>query len=175
MRLASLVLSTFVVSSLSYADSLKSTATRLGTQASVALKNKDIKGFTAILRKNTTPDFKYVEANNSMTLDQMLGVMKGQFAAMKTVKSASSKLLRCVEHGKTGITATTHSITAMITGPDRKLHLLVASGDSKDTWVKVGGAWKMSVMLWGKQKMTMDGKPFNPSAPMKPASTKGKA
>ena len=160
MRLVALAITLLAVSAAASAESLRATAEKMGTKASIALAHKNFKAFAAILRPYVTSDFQYTEMGKSMGFDQMIAGVK-QGVGMLNVTSAHSRILSCVEHGKTGITTTTHNIAATMIGKDKKVHPMAFSGNSKDTWVKVDGTWKMSIMAWGSQKMTMDGKPVN--------------
>ncbi|HLK15690.1 MAG TPA: hypothetical protein VKT78_12880 [Fimbriimonadaceae bacterium] len=146
------------------AETLKTTATKMADRASAAMAKQDYKGFEAIVKASTTSDFKYVEAGRSMNLTQMMAGIK-QGSGMMKIKSAHAKILSCSEKGgKSGSTTTSHDFKGTMTGPDKKPHTLAGSMTSKDTWVKVGGKWKMSVMTVTGYKATMDGKPYNPMA-----------
>jgi hypothetical protein len=57
-----------------------------------------------------------------------------------------------------------HNLSGTTMGQDKKLHKFEMGGVSKNDWRREGGVWKMSTFTWISEKMTMDGKPFDPSA-----------
>lgn len=168
MKFAYLVPVLLVASACASAESLKATASKMGQKASAYLAKKDFAGFEKAMKGFITSDFKYIDEGKSMSFNDMLTGMKMGLGQLK-VTGASSKTLTAKETGKTGVTTATHNISGTMTGPDHKSHTLKASATSTDTWVKVGGVWKLSVMNWGKTKMSMDGKPFDPTAAPRPA------
>jgi hypothetical protein len=98
-----------------------------------------------------------------MNYDQMLASMKQGLGMMKSMSKVSAKLMS-LKQGKTTATAVTmHEMVGKMLGPDEKSHSMTYSGTSNDTYRKVNGKWLMAKMEWTKTKMTMDGKPFDPS------------
>ncbi|MHB8635498.1 MAG: hypothetical protein ACYC96_03385 [Fimbriimonadaceae bacterium] len=163
MKITAVAIAILAVSASTFADSLRATATRMGKLASAALAHKDFKAFDIAVRPCVTPGFRFTEMGHSMNFDRMVAEIKAGLSSLPNVSSSTSKILSCAEHGKTGTTTTTHRIVATMVGPDKKHHKLVSIGKSTDSWVKVGGVWKMSVMAWGAQTMTVDGKRMNPN------------
>ena len=100
-----------------------------------------------------------------MSYDEMAGHMKEGLGMIGRIKHVHASVLSVSEHGKSGSTKTVHSIDATTVGPDHKSHRMSMTGTSKDTWVKIGGKWKMSSMTWLSQTMKMDGKPMTGMAP----------
>ena len=173
MKFVALAATLLAVSAVASAESLRATADKMGRQASVAIAHKDFKKFESTMHQYITSDFKYTDSGNSMNFEKMLAGMK-QGLAMINITAASSRLLSFKEHGKSGTTYTTHRVMGTMTGADKKPHTLVAIGNSMDSWVKTGGSWKISLMAWGKQRMTLDGKPFNPMAGPPPTPARGR-
>lgn len=161
VKYAAVFAALFVVA-LAPAASLKATATRAFRAAAVTIRHRDARAFDKVVRPYLTADFKCTEQGQTMDYAQMLAGMKQSMTMMKHVTQASAKVQSCTEHGNMGKTSTHHVIIGTVLGEDKKTHKMVFNGQSNDTWVKQGGKWKMSTMVWAYQKMTRDGKPFNP-------------
>ena len=164
MKLLAIVAAVLVITAVAPADTLKATANKMLDGASTAIQNKDFKAFDAAVHPYVTAGFKHIENGKATNYAQMLAGMKQSMGMLQHVTSAHARLLSCTEHGQTGTTTTTHAVTATSVGKDKKPHKLGFTGTTKDTWVKVRGAWKITSMTWVSQKMTQDGKPFDPMA-----------
>lgn len=115
------------------------------------------------LAKLCTPDCKFTQNGQTMSVDQMIGVMKAQMTQMKDMKMSSTVLTCSVKGGTATCTSHDKSYAAMV-GPDKKLHKITSDGTSKSVFVKSGGIWLMKSNATISDKETMDGKPFDPSA-----------
>jgi len=147
------------------AQSLRSELDAANRAVGKMMMARDIKGFTKVMKATVTPDFVYAEAGRTLTFDQMCAEMGMGMSQMKKMHKAESKTLSLVEKGNAATVMTSHHMSGTMIGPDKKTHVMTFTGTSKDTYVKKGGAWKMSKMAWVKQTMLLDGKPFDPMAP----------
>jgi ketosteroid isomerase-like protein len=146
------------------AQSLRASITTTNTQVANAMKKKDFAALNKAIKGTVTPNFVYVENGQKQNVDQMLANMKMGIGMMKKVTVAQAKVLSLKEKGNTGVAKAQHTIGGLIPGPDGKTQTMVVTGTVEETYVKQGGKWKMSKMHWLSQKMTMNGKPFDPAA-----------
>jgi hypothetical protein len=143
--------------------SLKSDMDSMNTAVQKALMKKDIAGFKKAVKAGSTSDFKYIERGKTMDLDTMCEMMKQGLGSLTKVTEASTKIKDLKEKGNTATCTAIHTMKGTMMGPDKKSHKMVMIGTSKDTYKKVNGKWKMSIMEWTADKMTMDGKPMDMS------------
>jgi hypothetical protein len=148
---------------LSQAESLKSDIQAYNRAVSKAMMNKQFGKIEKMFKGGTTADFRYVEGGRKLTVDQMFEEIKAGLSSFPTVTMASATVVRCKEHAKTGEATCLYTMGGKMIGPDKKTHTVMSSGTSAETYVKVGGTWKMKSMVWSNNKMTMDGKPMDPS------------
>ena len=161
MRLFAVTLAAVGFAAISSSD-LRSEIKDMNAQMGNAMRRGDMKAITAIIKAGCTKDFSYVEAGKSSNMDQMLTNMKAGLSAMKTT-SAKASLLTLKEKGSNAVATEKHEVAGIMTDKNKKTHRIVFIGTSTDTYVKVGKEWKMSKMEWTANKMTMDGKPMDPS------------
>lgn len=161
MKLFAVTLAAFSIVAISSAD-LKSEINSMNSKIHTAMKKGDMKGCGMIMKSGVTKDFKYIEGGKTMTFDQMFEQMKASMSAMK-LTNASTKVMSVKEKGSMGTSVEKHIMEGTITGPDKKSHKMSFSGVSTNTYVKVGKAWMLKVMNWGKSEMLMDGKPMDMS------------
>ncbi|HEY3782297.1 MAG TPA: nuclear transport factor 2 family protein [Fimbriimonadaceae bacterium] len=161
----SVILAVLALASLSFAStqSLKTEANKMNSEVAHAFMHKDMDAFEKITRAHVTSDFKHVEMGKTQTYDEMLAEMKQSFGSIKKLTSCTAVTSHVMVHGDTGTSITNHRMVGVIVGPDNKDHKMVMTGATKDTYRKEGGMWKLSEMNWTSQKMTLDGKPYNPS------------
>lgn len=146
------------------AQNLKSQIMKMNAQVARALQHKDMATFEKITRAAVTSDFKHTEMGHSQDYDTMLSEVKQSMAMIKKFTAVSATTKDVVVHGDKGTSTTVHRMDGVMDGPDKKTHKLVMSGTTKDVYRKEGGKWKLAEMNWVSQKMTLDGKPFNPQA-----------
>jgi hypothetical protein len=151
------------IAGLSQAESLKSFADRLNKQMVSAMLKKDMNAVEKILKANLTKDFKYTEDNRTMDMKTMFEQMKMGLGSMNKITRVVAKGSNFKEKGNSGSCKATHMFEGTMMGPDKKTHKMTMSGDTVETYVKVGGKWKMKTMVWSNSKMLMDGKPMDPS------------
>jgi len=116
-----------------------------------------------------TPDFSMKMGGMVMSAQQVKSQMKMNFDMMKTapkftmtirtmdIKKNSAEVL------STGIMSADIVDTPGMFGKKGSKHKLTDEQTSKDTWVKTGNSWKMKVTETVSEKMTLDGKPYNPA------------
>lgn len=146
-----------------WADDLGSHVKALNSRVQKALMKKDVASFEKILRPLVTPDFKHVENGQSMSFDQMVASMKQGMAMLQTINKAETQVISVKVKGNTGTVTVKHTMLGTTPKQEGKSSKLGFTGVSTDTYVKKNGKWLMSKMVWGKQQMTVDGKPFDPS------------
>ena len=170
MRTASILFVATLFVASAHASGLKSTIISMNKKVSATLVKGDLKAFEKITRAGVTKDFVYSENGQNMTYDQMLKQMKDGMGQMGKIVSAESKLVKLDIKGNTASGVCSHTMKTITKGKDKKNHVMVMTGKSVDTYVKVGDTWKMSKMAWTNAKMTMDGKPYDPSKMTAPPS-----
>jgi hypothetical protein len=87
--------------------------------------------------------------------------MTMMLAGMQKVTRAEAKLLSLKEKGNAATAVSRHTMEGVMAGPDSKTMTTTFVGKSTDTYVKQGGKWKISKMVWTPEKMLVDGKPVN--------------
>lgn len=162
MRKYALTLAALCLAAAGMAD-LRSEVMAVNNKIIAAIKARDADAFAKIVKACTTKDFKYVEMGRTMGLNEMIMGMRQGMTQMKDLKRADVKIVSVKEMGSKGTAKLWHNMEGRMMGQDKKWHNMGFTGMSTHAFVKVGGEWKMSMMKWGKQKMTMDGKPFDPS------------
>ena len=156
-----------VISAAATAETLKETATKMNVAASRAVMRRDMKAFDAAFHPHVTADFKSIDHGKASTYAEWLAQLTQSLSSLQHISSANAKLLSCKENGLNGVTSTSFSFTATVAGGDKKIHKLSGVSTGTDSWVKVGGKWKMKKSTAGTQKMTLDGKPFGTGAPQR--------
>lgn len=146
-------------------QSLKASIEAGNKQIEKALLSKDIAKFEKVVRPMMTKDFVHVENGQSMNFDKMVETMKQGYGMLDKITKVKASATQIKESGKTGSCIMAHEMTGTVKGGDKKTHVLAFVGHTKNSFRKEGGKWLMSRMEWVDQKMTMDGKPFNPAPP----------
>src|SRR4051812_15680731 len=85
----------------SYASDLRSQIEASSQRITAAMKKKDFPTLTKEMKAGTTADFKYVEAGQTQTFDQMLQNMKMGLGMMKKLTQCTTKLLNLKQKGNT--------------------------------------------------------------------------
>jgi hypothetical protein len=128
---------------------------------------KDFSGFATIMKGAITKDFKYIEAGQTMTFDQMLSNMKMGMSQYKKITKSQTKVFAVQVQGNKATATVWHMMEGTMMGPDKKKHTVSYSGNAIESYVKVGKMWKMTTMDWRDTKSLMDGKAFDPMAAAK--------
>jgi hypothetical protein len=152
------------------ADSLRHMINMMNKKVSQTFRNRDMAGFEKITRNGVTSEFKYVENGKTTDYDGMLNMMKQSFGMLKSIDVARATTSNVVQHNGTATAKSRHHLVGTMMGPDSKVHKMIMDGTSNDTFRKEDGKWKLASMSWGKAKMMMDGKPFDPSKMMPPSA-----
>ncbi len=151
-----------VVGSAAQAD-LQSDARSMNNQMTSALKKMDVKSVEKITKQWCSPNFKYTELGRTQTRQEMVTDIKMSFTQIKNVLVSESKIKKITQKGNSGTTTGTHHMVCDILMPDKKTHKLDYFGISTDVWAKNGKKWQVVSMSMMNLKMTLDGKPFDPS------------
>lgn len=162
MKWTILALTLVGVVSAASAQSLRAQTEKFDKLVSACMKKKDFKALAEIMRAGVTPHFTYVENGRTENFDAMFQGMKRGLSAMKRLTVCEAKTLEIKDRGDHATGITRHTMAGTTIGPDKKPHKLNFVGISTDTYVNVGGEWKMAKMVMKTTTMTMDGKPMNP-------------
>lgn len=119
--------------------------------------------------KMETKDFKAVGPDgSSMTGQQMVATMKARDGMMK-LKSMDIKVQKLDIKGTSAVAESAFSTKSEMTdaagqmGPKGKTHTMEMSGQAKNQLEKTKAGWKFKTFEQKVMKMTMDGKPFDPT------------
>jgi hypothetical protein len=124
-----------------------------------------LKGDTTFFDKISTDDFTDTEMGQTMNKKQSMAQMKQGMAMMKP-SVCDLKLLSCSVKGGVGMAQTMMHMVATMMPMKKgdKAHKMVMDMWENETWVKSGSGWKIQKIAQAKpMKMTMDGKPADPS------------
>jgi len=161
--LTTLFVSSVLVASVFAGDNLKTKIAVMNKEVAASfLKNDGLKTFEKITRGAVTSDFKHIGDGQTMGYDQMLTTMKQSMAMLK-VTSCKATTSHISEKGNKATSISKHDMRATMTGPDKKNHKFHMWGTTRDTYSKEVNTWKLAIMDWSESKMTMDGKPFDPT------------
>jgi Domain of unknown function (DUF4440) len=124
-----------------------------------AVLKKDMKTVEKLLTTGSVPEFKYIPLKGAPTTVQvMVAQMKGQLAVMGPVTRCTTKISKQVMKGNTAMLTVVSGFTTSIKDPQGKVHSITSDGVTTDTWVNIGGTWKMKEMKVVSEKNAMDGK-----------------
>jgi ketosteroid isomerase-like protein len=125
-----------------------------------AFEKEDI-GF---FEKISTPDFKTKEGPTVMNKQQSMAQLKSMFGMASNIK-AKFKMVSVKLVGKDGVVVTDGSYTMDMATPDGKTHKMAMQQRMTEKYRKTPKGW-MIYMIENHPggKMTMDGKPFDPSS-----------
>lgn len=112
----------------------------------------------------STPDFTYTDATGrKMTKKESIAQMKAMFDQTGAAK-ASFKSSGHAVRGNIGTANYIGTFVMTSKGPDGKSHTMAMTSYTKETYKKIGAKWFVHAIVETKPgKMTMDGKPFDPS------------
>lgn len=130
----------------------------------LALK-KDMTNLTKVLYENTTKDCVFIakpDANGKReqkTREDTMKTMTGVMPLVDKIDMSKSHIDH-VKVGPNSVVATVTSILAMTTKKTdaTPAHKIVEKSTSEDTWVKVGGSWKLKSSKTLTDVVTQDGK-----------------
>lgn len=166
MKRSLLLALAFAVSiSVASAENLKAKINKVNAAVARAFMHNDMAAFEKVTRDAVTSDFKHIDMGHTQNYDEMLAEMKQSLGMMK-ITACSAKTSHIKIHGKTATSVTNHRMMGKMSGPDKKNHRMAMSGTTHDKYRMEDGKWKLAEMKWSNEKMTMDGKPFDPSKMM---------
>jgi hypothetical protein len=130
----------------------------LNRDSNKAMLSKDFGYFD----RTATPDFTSTQNGHTQNRKQSLAGIQQMFAMVKTITKVHSTVTSATMNGKT-ITATTESeMTAKVAAAKGKLITVVDRSIDKEVWVMTPSGWKIKSVITLSDKMTANGKPFNP-------------
>jgi len=158
MKRFPLLLPLLALAAFSSADSLRSQIEAVNKMMGEVIKKRDINLFLKTVKGGVSKDFKYIEAGKVSNFDTMVAGMKGGFAMLSKVDTATAKIATLVEKGNTATCTTEHYISAQTMDEHKKPHKFEVIGLSVETYRNEKGKWLMTSMNWKKQTIKMDGK-----------------
>jgi hypothetical protein len=160
MKVLSVAVALIGILAFAQADEVRSQIEASNKAISSMMLKKDLPGLEKAMKAGLTKNFVYIENGKSQNFTQMFENMKMGISSMKKITVASTKILSLKQKGNVVTCSMSHTMGGTMDGPDKKEHTSVFSGVADETYVKEGGKWKMSKMVWKSTKMTMDGKPM---------------
>lgn len=130
----------------------------LYTKAAAAMKQKN----TAAILAMATPDLTYkAKDGRVMKRKELETQLKSQFKVVKTVTKSSQTLISIKVNGTTAEVMCKSVFEGQIPNPQtKKIMVLKAVGESRDTWVKGASGWKLKAIVEVSDTTTLDGKPL---------------
>ena len=135
----------------------KSDIKALYPKVAALFMKKDVEGIMRI----GTSDFKMKQMGQTMDAKTVKGMLQQQFATV-TMKASVMKPTSIKVSGNKAVVLSDSKTSMVSKGPDGKSHTIVSVGKGRDTLVKTKAGWKFSMVESLSEKMTMDGKPFDP-------------
>ena len=120
----------------------------------------------AAFEKIVAPGFTTTDVHGkTIGTKEFISTMKQSMQALPAGAKVSARILgKVVSKGDKATCQSELSIVSPVPAGDGKSHTMSVTGVSEDTWVKLKGDWKVLKSVDKSQKMSMDGKPFDPSA-----------
>jgi hypothetical protein len=141
------------------------------TAMAQALKKRDMDAFM----KHMTPDYLVQGKGKSKDAKTFKAEMALQLLMVKTITAASMKVTG-LKDGKEGAKASvTMSVAGVLATDPKQPHTLKNVSKHTDTWVKTPEGWRIKKTEPAGSQLYIDGKPFDPSNPPKPAGGKPSA
>ena len=126
-----------------------------------AVVAKDLKTIMA----TGAPGFTYTEAGHTMSGDQVSAQMQQQFQATTGTPKSKTTVTSVVVKGTTAVVGSIGVTELQMVLPDGKPHKLSSTSKTSDTLTKTAKGWLFQKINILSNKMTLDGKPFDPSKP----------
>ena len=172
MKVAAALL-TLVILPVAHADSLRGQIEKADKAIYTAMLAKDFATLDKVFKAGCAKGFKYLEAGQTQSLEEMLKNMKMGLGSMTKITQAKSQILTLKEKGKTATGTSKRWVGGIVVGPDKKPHEIVYGGTTEDSYVLEGGKWKYSKLEWKTNFATSDGKPIGAPEAAAPAKKKG--
>jgi hypothetical protein len=128
-----------------------------------AMRRKDLKACTAIIKDNFSPDFKYIPLKGkTIGLDEWLAEGKMEMQVTEKVTMMSYKI-NSVKQGKdSAVMKTTLKFEGMVKmDPKAKAGIMTGNSSSDQKMVKKDGKWWIVEIKETSGKATYNGKPMN--------------
>lgn len=162
-RFAGIALAAFALSTVAFADDTD--AFKKEYMASIpktvaAFKNKDLSYF----EKMSTKDFTYVaKVEGAQDKKTAMAGLKQMFGMAKSIEY-KPKVLKVSAKGGAAVVSLEETFNSVVDMGDGKAHKMVTVGWADEHFRKENGKWMLAKIVEPKPgKMTLDGKPFDPS------------
>jgi len=160
MRAAAAMLCLVAICSIARADDAKEIAA-LYAKVDKAMVGKDVKGIMSA----GVQGFTYTEAGRTMTGDQIIAQMQQEFQVTVGKPVSKTTIVTCKIKGTTASVTTTGYAELSMNLPDGKVHKMTSVTKTSDTLVKTAKGWFVKNINVTSNKLTLDGKPFDPNKP----------
>ena len=124
-----------------------------------AMEHKDF----AFFDKVATPDFTMTMNGTTQKRAEALSGLKMSFDMSDKIKYKYKPTTFSVKGGIATVTGFQSGKMSMKPGADKKKHVMVVSSKTVECWRKSGKSWMIFSITETNSKMTMDGKPMDPS------------
>lgn len=153
------ILALFSLAVSAQAADLKATFQPIYTKFAAAEKAKDVKTIEAMSNQHFSKSLVFIHSDgHRQTGAEMLAELKANMKMVAKFHECTGTIQKIVDKGNTAeVTVANHSKLA-ISGPDKKVHILIDDETTLDTWAKEGGKWKLKQVKSMREKATMDGK-----------------
>jgi hypothetical protein len=121
-----------------------------------AIMKKDIGWFG----RTAAPGFWAIDHGQKMNVNQAMAGIKQLFAAMKSIDSVHSSCVSASMKGDTVTAVVDGKIMGTMIGAKGKTMKIVDQSRDRETWVKMGGKWKIKSVTMISDHMTANGKPL---------------
>lgn len=143
------------------AEDVKATLQGAYNSLAKATIAKDTSGIKKVVKQWMAPDVVFIHKDGRKeTATQMLAQMQQMMPMIQKFGKYSVVIEKLTTKGNTAEATVLNNVSMTMAGPDKKPHTIVDVERSKDSWVKVGGQWKLKVSKTYEVKATMDGQPL---------------
>jgi len=169
---ALILMSLMTISALAHADdkAVQKALTANYTKFNLAFKKNDLTVFSNML----APDYVAIQPNGQKVgAKEMITNFTREHDSLKN-PAIESKIASLTVKGNEA-TATVHGrlVGTMIDPRNKEAHKLLVVAQSKDTWIKRDGVWKLKTFQVIHQTVTLDGKPLNGAGSAGPGNRGG--
>ena len=128
-----------------------------------AMRRKDLKACTAIIKDNFSPDFKYIPLKGkTIGLEEWLGEAKMEMQMTEKVTKMSYKIDSVKQTKDTAVMKTTLKFEGLVKmDPKSKAGVMTGASSSDQKMVKKGGKWWIVEIKETSGKSTYNGKPMD--------------
>ena len=127
-----------------------------------AMKRKDLKACTAIIKENFSPDFKYIPLKGkTISLDEWLGEAKMEMQMTEKVSTMAFTIDKVTMGKDSAMMKTTIKFEGTVKmDPKAKAGTMKGNSSADQKMVKKGSKWWITEIKVTSEKTTFNGKPF---------------